>query len=187
MITSITDLYSALQEIVATATQVDASRVIVADQGRPPPEPQGDLYVTYKPVPVRAYGHPRKDRELTPAEETGPTQNWEDYAETTVTQLELLVSVNCMNEGAREAAWKLHNAGFRQVIRELTVANEIGWRYVSEIRDLTAIYQAGAQPRYQADINLYVETAITDTILRAAAFSFEVEDEDGNIIATGEG
>lgn len=187
MINSVTDLYTALREIVATATQVDISRVIVGDQGRPPPEPEDALYVTYKPVPVRAYGHPRKDRELTPAEETGPAQDWEDYAETTVTQLELMVSVNCLNEGARDASWKLHNAGFRQPIRELTVANNIGWRYVSEIRDLTGIYQAGVQPRYQADINLYVETAITDTILRAAAFSFEVEDEDGNIIATGEG
>lgn len=180
-VTSIDDLFVAIQSLVSTASGVPLADVILANQGKRPPKVKS-IYATYNPIPVRAYGHGRRSRALTPAEESGPEPGWEDLAETSLTSLDLMVSVNFLNEGARDAAWKVHNASSRQAVRQILFDNEIAWRYASEIRNLTTLYQAEFQPRYQVDINLYVETAITDTILRAAGFSFTVEDENGNIL-----
>lgn len=185
MIEALDELHVALQELVSTASGVPLSRVILADQGRPPPDPPDELYATYNPIPVRAYGQPRKDRELTPAEETGPTQNWEDLAETTVTQLDLMLSVNFLNENARDAAMKMQNANFRVPVHAILWNNGIGWRNASEVRRLTELTQGGLQPRYQTDVDLFIETSITDTVLAAAGFSFEIEDNSGNTVATG--
>jgi len=38
------------------------------------------------------------------------------------------------------------------------------------------------QERYQVDLHLWIETQVTDIILRAAGFSLTIEDEDGNIL-----
>ena len=179
MITNISDLHASLQSLVSIITGINQNRVILANQGRPPPQ-GNDLYATYNPVPVRAYGQARKSRALTPAEETGPDGNWQDIAETTITQLEIMLSVNCINEGAKDAALKFHNAQFRHPVRKMLVTNGIGYRYASELRSLTGLYQAGMQPRYQLDVHLFIESGITDTILRAAGFTVEVTDENGN-------
>jgi hypothetical protein len=208
MIEALDELHVALQEVVSVASGVPLSRVILADQGRGPPEPPNSLYATYNPVPVRAYGQPRKDRTLVEGERTalqvddtsvlavddsgtllglatGPSTDHQDLEEITVTQLELMLSVNFLNEGARDAAMKMQNANFRYPVSVLLNTNQIGWRNASEIRRLTQLTQGGLQPRYQTDLDLFVEMGITDNILRAAGFSFTVEDESGNTVATG--
>ena len=177
-------LYTDLQRLVSIASGVDQGRVILADQGRPPPEPQGDLYATYNPIPVRAVGQPRTSLALVdPVQDYNESllgTDWQDFEATTITQLDLILSCNFLNEGARDAAWKMHNANFRYPVADQLWSMQVGWRGASEVRRLTDIYQAGLQPRYQVDVNLYVETQITDEILRAAGFSLNVEDEDGN-------
>ena len=189
MIESLDQLYVDLQRIVALASGVSEDRVILADQGRPPPEPAGTLYATYNPVIVRAYGQPRSERELVDATEDFNESllgaDWQDFEETTISQAELLVSCNFLNEGARDAAWRMHNANHRWPIQEALWVADLGWRYCSEVRNLTGLYQAGAQPRYQTDWNVYAEMAVTDSVLRAAGFSYTVEDKAGNTIASG--
>lgn len=160
--------------------------VILAEQGRTPPE---GLYATYKPTPVRAVGHPRTSHELVDAtedfNEAELGSGWQDFEATTISQLELLLSCNFMNEGARDAAWRMHHANFRWPVQERLHANNIGWRNASEVRDLTAIYQAGHQPRYQVDVNLWIEVSVTDSVLRAAGFSTVIEDAAGNVLYDG--
>lgn len=189
MITSLDALYTELQGIVATATGISTSRVILADQGRPPPEPQGDLYATYRPIPVRAVGYPRVSRTLVDAtedfNETELGTDWQDYEATTISQMELMLSCNFLNGAARDAAWKMHNANFRWPVLERLHTARIGWRKASEIRRLTGIDQAGFQPRYQVDVDLYIEVSITDDVLRANSFALTIEDEAGNVLYDG--
>ena len=181
---SLDALYTDLQRLVFIASGVDQGRVILADQGRPPPEPQGDLYATYNPIPVRAVGHPRTSLALVdPVADYNESllgSDWQDFEATTITQLDLMLSCNFLNEGARDAAWKLHNANFRYPVTDQLWSMQAGWRFASDVRRLTDIYQAGLQPRYQVDVHLYIATQIKDAILRAAGFSVSVEDEDGN-------
>jgi len=181
MITALEDLYTELQALVSDASGV--TTVILADQGAPPPD---GLYATYKPIPVRAVGAPRTSRELVDATEDFNESllgaDWQDFEATTISQLELMVSCNFLNGTARDAAWRMHNANFRWPIQQRLHTAGIGWRYASEIRDLTAIWQADYQPRWQVDVNLWIETSITDSVLRANGFSYTIEDEDGNVL-----
>lgn len=173
---SIDELHATFQALVQAASGVET--VILANQGRPAPK---GLYATYNPVPVRAVGHPRKTRTDVPAQDSD-IPGWTDFAESTITQMDFLLSVNFFNEGAKNAAWKLHNANFRTPVQELLFVRGIGWRYCSEVRSLTALSQGGLQPRYQVDVRLYVEASVTDTVLRAAGFALRIEDDDGNLI-----
>ena len=76
----------------------------------------------------------------------------------------------------------MQQSQFRWPIVERCYTEGIAWRYTSESRDLTGLEMATIQERFQVDLHLYVETAITDTILRAAGFAVQIEDEDGNVL-----
>lgn len=170
------ELYTAFQTLVRVASGVE--QVILANQGRPAPP---GLHATYNPVPVRAVGHPRRQRADVPAQDCD-IPDWTDFEETTVSQMDFLLSVNFFNEGARDAAWRMHNANFRAPVQELLFTHGIGWRTCSEVRSLTELSQGGLQPRYQVDVRLYVEAEVTDIVLRAAGFALVMHDEDGNLI-----
>lgn len=187
MIENISDLDVGLHELLQTVLDLPGERIIKAGQGTP--EPQGlDNYATYKPYVVRAIGHPSRDRTLVPAEDyneslLGP--DYQDFDETIITQADIMLSVNIMNTGARDIAGRVPNANFRWPVQEKLWSMGIAWRNTSEIRRMTGIMQAGVQSRYQLDINLYAALSVTDRVLRAAGFSYTVEDEAGNIIANG--
>lgn len=165
-----------LQGLVAVAAGIPVSSVILADQGRTPPP---GLYATYKPIPVRAYGAPRRSRKRVPAQDCDIPE-WTDLEETTISQMHFLLSVNILNKGAEDAAWRLHNANYRSTVREHLFTHGIGWRYASDVRNLTAVSQASLQPRYHVDIHLTLEAEVTDTVLRAAGFSLSITDESNN-------
>lgn len=189
MITSLDELRTDLQALVSLASGIPLARVILADQGRPPPEPSTDLFVSYLPVPVRAVGAARKSRSLTPGTDFDAAAvgaNWEDFEELTISQLELIVSCNFVNEGARNAAARLQSSQFRAPVNERLFTSNLAWRFTSEVRDLTAVDQAGLQPRFQLDIQMYAEVSITDTVLRANSAILTIEDEAGNVIHSGE-
>ena len=187
MIDSLDQLYEAFQTLVSAASGVDENRVILANQGTPVPQPENDLYATYNPIPIKAYGFPRTSlKEVDAVQDFNETllgPNWQDLEATTIRQLDMMVSCNFINGGAREASWQIHAANHRLPINEILYFNKIGWRFASEIRDLTGVTQAGVQPRYQVDLNLYVETEITDEILSAAGFKVNIEDKQGNTLA----
>lgn len=188
MIENLNELYVGLHEILVLVTGIPAERVILASQGRP--EPDGlEPYATYKPYVVRAVGHPRKERSLVPATEDfneaklGP--DWEDFEEITISQAEIMLSVNILNSGASNLIWRVMNANFRWPVQERLYQLGIAWRNTSEARRLSAVDQAGIQSRHQIDINLYAGLSVTDSVLRAAGFSYDIVDEAGNLIADG--
>lgn len=185
--TSLVDLYTDIQRVVSDATGVELSRVILADQGRPAPQPDDELYATYNPIPVRAVGQPRQELELVDATEDFNESllgaDWQDFRQSVVSQLDLMVSVNLFNTGARDAAWRMHNANHSWSVQNALWVGGLGWRYCSDARRLTDLMQSGLQERYQVDLNLYAGVAIQDNVLRAAGFSVEVEDEQGRIIS----
>jgi hypothetical protein len=178
------DIMDNLVILVSLASGVPAERVIRSGRGRPAPPPETELYATYNLLPVRAYGHARKEREATdePAEPTD-LPDWYDWEETTIAAMECIVSINMLNDGARGAAFRFPNANYRQPVRDHLHSMGAAWRYVSEPRRLTALQQGGVQSRYQIDVHLWIETRITDTVLRAAGFGgLVIEDEQGNIL-----
>lgn len=172
--TNIDELYTVLQELVRLASGVES--VILADQGRDAPT---SLYATYKPIPIRAYGWSQRHRELVPAtEDTDPSLGeWQDLRETVITTMEFILSVNILNEGADTAIMRLHNANFRQPVSEFLYRNGIAWRYVSACRNLSGLLQAGIQPRWQADIHLFIEQTTSYELLRAAGFNVQFINE----------
>ena len=62
----------------------------------------------------------------------------------------------------------LQNANFRLPVSQYLFQNKIARRYASTPRNLSALYQAGIQQRYQSDIQLFVEHSVSYSVLRAA-------------------
>ncbi|MES3577631.1 phage neck terminator protein [Enterobacter cloacae] len=171
----ISELHGLLQGLVSICTGMAAPRIILADQGRAPPKGAG-LYATYNPVPIRAYGQPSQRLEYTDAQEEYDEslgENWQDLEEITASSMEMMLSVNFFNEGASQAAMMLHNANFRSHVSDYLFLNKLGFRYVSNPRNLSTHFQSGIQPRWQADIHLFVEHEVSGKVLRAAGFSIE--------------
>lgn len=52
---TIEEMYPIFQQLISLATKIPLDRVVLADQGRTPLV-GNDLYATYNPIPVRAYG-----------------------------------------------------------------------------------------------------------------------------------
>lgn len=179
---SVDELYGVLAKLVRDASGYEVA--ILADQGRAPP---AGAYATYKPIPVRAYGQPRRVRTDVPAVEPVPDFAWTDMKETLITSLEMMVSINFFDDGAQNAALRMQQAQFRQPISDYCFANGIAWRYVSESRNLTGVEMGDMQQRYQVDLHLWIETQVTDIILRAAGFSIVIDDENGNELTTIDG
>lgn len=172
---SVDELLDFFSDLVEAASGVP--NAILADQGRDPPE---GLYATYNPTPVRAYGHPKRVRSDAATQEPVNIPNWSDIDDTVVTTLEFMLSCNFFNEGARDAAWKMPNANFRNSIQKILYENKVAWRYCSEIKNLTDLLQAGLQPRYHVDVFMFVEGESSEVVLKAAAFNINVTDKDGN-------
>lgn len=183
MVTDWDELDVTMHSLMVQCTGLPENRVIKANQDRP--EPSNDLYLTWNAVPVRAVGQPRRTMEEIPEIEPSDYANWTDLKETVISQLDMILSVNCINSGAKNLAWKVHQANYLNSVASFCAANGIGWRYASPARRLTGLQQAAYQSRYQVDINLYIETAISDTLLAAASAPVILYDEDGNIIAEG--
>jgi hypothetical protein len=173
----IDDLNPILQQIVCTLTGAAVNRVILANQGRPMPGGT-DLSASYLLVPIRAYGWPTFSYEDVPADPPADPSlgSWTDYDVTMRSTMVFTLSVNLFNEGAATAAMSLPNGNFRPDIASLLRQNRIGWFRTSQPRNLTALQNAGMQPRYQCDLTLYAEVETTYAVLRAAGFSFEVTD-----------
>ena len=93
---------------------------------------------------------------VAPIEEVDPSlgDDWTDFNETACSALELMISVNFFNAGAAQAAMMLQNANFRLPVSQYLFQNKIARRYASTPRNLSALYQAGIQQRYQSDIQL---------------------------------
>lgn len=172
---TIDELHTAIGNLIRQASGVNA--VILANPDQAPPE---GAYGTYRPIPVRAYGQVRRVREEVPALDPAPAFAWTDIEETVITQLELMVSVNFFNAGSQNAALNMLQGQFRQSISNYCFENGLGWRFLSEVRDLTDLEQGEVQSRHQVDLHLWVETSISDTMYAAAGFSVIIEDENGN-------
>lgn len=166
------ELNTIYQGLISKCTNLTITNIILANQGRPPPDIS--LYATYNPVPIRAYGQPSVKTQLSvPQEEFDPDlgDDWQDFEVTKATAMEIMLSINFFNEGAAQAAMMLHNANFRHPVSEYLFKNKIAMRYVSNPRNLSAHYQSGIQPRWQADIHLFVEHEVSYAVLRAAGFT----------------
>lgn len=175
----ISELHALLQGLVSICSGLDSARIVLADQGRAPPG-GNTLYATYNPIPVRAYGQPGQRLEfIAPVEEFDESlgADWQDLEEITASSMELMLSVNFFNEGASQAAMMLHNANFRTPVSDFLFVNQIGFRYVSNPRNLSTHFQSGIQPRWQADIHLFVNHEVSSKVLRAAGFSIHLTEE----------
>ncbi|HEN3610084.1 TPA: hypothetical protein U5E44_003317 [Yersinia enterocolitica] len=184
---TIEEMYPVFQQLISLAAVVPLERVVLADQGRNPPI-GNDLYATYNPVPIRAYGQTRRKREFVPAiAETDPAlgEEWQDLQETSCTSMEFLLSVNLFNTGAATAAMHLANANFLTPVSDYLFRHKIAWRFSSNFRNFTGLLQAGLQPRYQTDIHLFIEKTASYALLRAAGFDIQIRERDSSYGLSG--
>lgn len=177
MIESIDELHGVFAQLVRDASGVPLA--ILANQGGSRPV---GAYATYNPMPIRAYGHPRRLRSDIPAAEPVPAFEWTDFDELTISNLELLLSLNFFNDGSQNAAMRMLNCQFRSPIGELLYFNGLSVRDAGPVRDLTRLEAAEIQSRHQVDVHMYAEVSISDTVLRAAGMKVKIEDEYGNIL-----
>jgi len=181
-IESLSELDIPVYQVISEATGLVQIIKSNPDASAPP----GD-YGTYSIQPIRAYGHPRTEQEDIDAIEPIPSFSWQDIRFYTITAMELMVSINFFGDSAKDNAMKMYSACFRPAIDDILRDNNIAWRYCSEARNLTYVEQATIERRYQLDLHLYAEVQATDDIYRAASVDVEVQDEDGNILASSEG
>lgn len=174
----LSELNEIFLELISLASKVPIDKIILADQGKPTQNFGLATYATYKPIPIRAYGQVHyKREEIAPIEEYDPAlgDKWTDLKETACTSMEIMLSVNFFNDGAEQAAMMLQNANFRNPISDYLFSKDIAWRYTSNPRNLSAIFQAGIQQRWQTDIQLFVEHTVSYDVLRAANFQVILE------------
>lgn len=184
---SIEECYVPLHEVLCTVLQLPADRVILANQGRGAP-PGTEAYATYWPEPIRAHGWPIVDQEDVPAVEPyDPTLggHWTDLRHTLRVNMLLSVTVNVYNADAQTRIMRLVHAHFRPDISSLLHTHRLGWQSVSNIRNLTHILQAGIQPRFNIDIDLWSTFETTVDVLRAAGTPFTLHDTNNHIISEG--
>lgn len=168
-----------LQQLLVMITGLDAGRVVLADQGRPAPKGK-TLYCTYRPYPIRAYGHPSKHYTEVPAIEESAETGWTDLEERVITSLVIMVSVNFYNEGAADAAWKMLSADRLETVTQHLFLNNLNWRKAGPVRNLTAMQRADVQPRYQLDIDMIVRGEQANQILAAGDAKVAMYDENDN-------
>jgi len=173
----INELNPTLHQLVCLLSGAASNRVILANQGRPMPGGT-ELSGSYLLVPIRAYGWPTFSHTDVPAVEpvVPSLEAWTDYSTTMRTTMVFQLSVNLFNEGAGTAVLSFPNGNFRPDVISLLRRNKIGWFRTSNPRNLTALQNAGIQPRYQCDLTLYAEVETTYAVLRAAGFTLEVTD-----------
>lgn len=178
MIETIDELHGTLAKLVRDASGVPLA--ILANQGGDRPTGR---YATYNPIPMRAYGHPRRLRSYVPAVAPVPEFEWTDIEEITISNLELLLSLNFFNAGSASAAMRMLDCQFRQPIGEYLYRSGISIRDAGPVRELTGLESGTVQSRHQVDVHMFVELGVTDTVLRAAGMRVKIEDESGNIIS----
>ena len=190
---AIDDILPAIQEIISLASGVPLNRVILGNQGRAAPSGNAP-YISYLPTPLRVYGRPTVSalKDAAPVEGYDPSLDslidggWKDFNQTLSTNWIIMVSITVFNEGADTVCMKLPFATSRSDILAFASKNEVSIRQTSNVRNLSAVMQAGVQPRYNVDMELWARLDVNIDVLRAARVPFVIRESDSNkILAEG--
>lgn len=169
------DLNATFQQLVRLASGLE--NVVLADlMGETPSE----CYATYKPLPVRVYGHSGHSMTDIPPQEAFADSlgtEWTDLQDTVFSSMEFTLSVNILNEGADSAIVRLHNANLRDPVSAFLFRNGIAWRSTSASRNLTGLSTSSQQPNWQTDIHLFIKQTLSYPVLRAAGFTINVPNQ----------
>lgn len=167
------DLNATFRQLIMLASGLE--NVILAGQTGEIPS---DCYATYKPIPVRVYGHSEHSMtEIVPQEAFADSlgTEWTDLQDTVFSSMEFTLSVNIFNEGADNATVRLHNANLRNPVSAFLFRNGIAWRSTSASRDLIALSTSSQKANWQTDIHLFIKKTLSYPVLRAAGFTIDVQ------------
>lgn len=178
----ITELNKPFQTLINLATGLPMNRILMANQAQESPR---DAFCTYNIEPSGTQGAPRTTQELVDAVDCD-IQDWKDAEVTTIQRVKLRVSVQFFRDGARNSAWLMHKCNYRSSVSEHLLRNELQWSGASTPNNLTDLEQAEYRQRYQLDINLIAEGKVKDLVLLAHSIGWNVDDEQGNAIASGD-
>lgn len=178
----IIELNKPFQRLINLATGIPLDRIIPANQGKTSPR---DLFCTYNIQPVGTQGAPRRENALVPAEDCD-IPNWMDTEETTIQRVKVRVSTQFFRDGAKDAVWKMHKCNWRSQVSSHLLLNEMQWSGASTPNNLTDLEQAEYRQRYQLDVNLIIEGKVKDLILLAHSIGWNIDDEKGNNLVSGD-
>lgn len=185
---SFEESFPAIHEFLRMASGVAGNRIILGNQGRAAPEGL-DPYISYLPTPLRAYAWPEQSlKEVAPVEDYDPSlgKDWKDFEAEITTNWILNVSVTVFNRGADTIIGRLPHSYFRDDIIAHLYKNNVSVKSYSNVRNLTSIIQAGNQPRYNLDIEMWCQLDVTYNVLKASKIPFVIRDGDNDyIIAEG--
>ncbi len=173
------ELFSIMREIVLTVTGI--SECILDDQNYTAPSGE---YCTIEPFSnLRQIGRGAVTDEEVDAEDG---EDYYDIEETLTTLIEATVSVNFYRGDARNYAQKLMFCDERSDIHEKLLVNNLGWMRTDAANNLTTLNSAQQEPRSQINIYIQFEQDQSYTVQQIYHVEFEIQNEDGDIISTGE-
>lgn len=169
------DLNTTFRQLVMLASGLE-NVMLVDQEGETPSE----CYATYKPTPVRVYGHSGHSMvDIAPTEDFADSlgTGWTDLQDTVFSSMEFTLSVNILNAGADSASARLHNANLRDPVSAFLFRKGIAWRSTSASRNLSGLSASSQQPSWQTDIHLFIKQTLSYPVLRAAGFTINVQNQ----------
>lgn len=173
------ELFDIMRPIVIDVTGVP--ECILDDQNYQAPSGE---YCTIEP-----YSNLKRVGRGTVEDEEVASEDGEDYydiKETVTTLMEARVSVNFFRGSARDYADSLMFCDERSDVHETLYTNSLGWMRTDAVNNLTALNSGRYEPRSQINIYIQFEQVQTNTVQQIYQVDFEIENEDGDVITTGE-
>ncbi len=163
-----TDIEEKLADAVVTATGLDADKVIIANQDAP--RPSGS-YATVFVTPARKLGTDRVELDELPLK---------DFDEKISGHREVLTSINFYRNEAFDNASKFETQLQSNGLIEFFKANGLGFKSVSDIRDLSEVIKKKWEQRAQIDLTIYAITNFSGTVMSIEEVNVDGIAESGN-------
>jgi len=188
------NLLLAVRRIIISVTGISENLVFIGD----PNEDVADMavddsdnpltYITVNTGTIQQYGQAvinlAESSEVVIDPELGPI-NLIDHQ--TITNFNLSFSLNFFRgDDAYNFASAFDQANKRPSIVNVLRTEGMGWSRLSPTNDLTALQNSNYEQRYQRDLFLYVDNTINDTLNPIYRVPYEVENENAEILDTGE-
>jgi hypothetical protein len=112
--------------------------------------------------------------------------DFNDIEEELTTLLEARVDVNFFRGDARLHAQKLMFSDQRSDVYTTLFSNGVFWMRTDAVNNLTVLNSAQYETRAQISIYVQFEQTQTNTVQQIYNVPFEIENESGNVLTTGE-
>lgn len=174
------DLYKLVREIVLTATGCPTA--ILANQNEKSPD--GEYCAIHVDTTKRQRGQANIEAKNQAFTTPSPIGNVINLDFGVKAQIIHSVELNFYRGDANTYAARMFQANKRPDISALLFQNSVGWQGADAVNDLTALQATKREPRAQVVIRLMYEQSDVQVVNSIYGVLTEIENEDGDIIAS---